>query len=103
MKKFLILYRSSMPMSEMMAGTTTEQREAGMEAWMGWMKQAGDALVDPGAPIGAGHHVGQQERRDRLFDRAGGVRRGCGEAVRAASPLHDTRRNVDRSSRDDAD
>ena len=44
-------------MSEMMAGTTTEQREAGMEAWMGWMKQAGDALVDPGAPIGAGHQV----------------------------------------------
>lgn len=57
MKRFLVLYRSSMSMSEMMGGTTPEQRQAGMEAWMAWMKEAGDALVDPGAPIGAGHQV----------------------------------------------
>lgn len=33
-----------------MAGSTAEQVEAGMDAWMAWAAAAGDALVDWGVP-----------------------------------------------------
>jgi hypothetical protein len=41
----------------MMANASLEQAKAGMDAWMGWMQQVGEAIVDPDAPIGPGHHV----------------------------------------------
>jgi hypothetical protein len=53
-KRFLVLYRSSTPAREMMANATPEQAKAGMDAWTGWMQQAGDAIVEPGAPVGGG-------------------------------------------------
>jgi hypothetical protein len=52
MKKFLVLYLSSVPASEQMAKSTPEQAKAGMEAWMAWGKKAAGAIVDFGAPLG---------------------------------------------------
>lgn len=50
MTKYLVLYRSGMTASEQMASSTPEQAQAGMEAWMAWAGQAGDAIVDLGSP-----------------------------------------------------
>ena len=50
MTKYLALYRSGMTASEQMASSTPEQAQAGMDAWMAWAGQAGDAVVDLGSP-----------------------------------------------------
>jgi hypothetical protein len=49
---YLVLYRSSMTADEQMAQSTPEQAQAGMDAWMAWAEQAGDAVVDLGTPLG---------------------------------------------------
>jgi hypothetical protein len=54
MKKYLVLYLSSVPASEQMAKASPEQAKAGMELWMAWAKKAGAAIVDMGAPLGTG-------------------------------------------------
>src|SRR5207248_9819108 len=64
MSKFLVLYRSSVPASEQMANATPEQMQAGMDAWKDWEKQAGEAIVDLGAPLGEGRRVGGGAARD---------------------------------------
>ena len=51
MKKFLVLYRSSASAREQMAKATPEMHKAGMDAWLSWMKKAGKAIVDFGAPV----------------------------------------------------
>ncbi len=53
MKKFLVLYHSTVPASEQMKNVTPEQAKAGMDAWMSWAKQAGPAIVDLGSPVAA--------------------------------------------------
>jgi hypothetical protein len=50
MPKYLVLYRSGMTASEQMASNSPEQAQAGMDAWMSWAGQAGDAIVDLGSP-----------------------------------------------------
>ena len=50
MTKYLVLYRSRMTAAEQMAQSTPEQAQAGMDAWMAWAQQAGDAIVDLGTP-----------------------------------------------------
>jgi hypothetical protein len=52
MKKFLVLYRSSISAKDQMAGASPEQAKAGMDAWMSWSKKAGPAIVELGAPCG---------------------------------------------------
>jgi len=49
--KYLVLYRATMTAGEQMAQGTPEQAQAGMEAWMAWAGQAGDAVVDLGTPL----------------------------------------------------
>ena len=51
MKKFLVLYHSTVPASEQMKNTTPEQAKAGMEAWMSWAGRVGSAIVDMGSPV----------------------------------------------------
>ena len=51
MTKYLVLYRSQTTAGEQMAQSTPEQAQAGMEAWMAWAQQAGDAVVDLGLPL----------------------------------------------------
>ncbi len=58
MKKYLVLYRSSTPAAEMMANTTPEQMQAGMEDWNRWSQAAGSAVIDLGAPVGDAVTVG---------------------------------------------
>ena len=58
MTKFMVLYRSSTSARDQMANATPEQMKAGMEAWMQWAGQAGDAVVDLGAPLAPAGHVG---------------------------------------------
>lgn len=52
MKKFLILYLSSVSAKDQMAQSTPEQAKAGMELWMAWSKKAGSAIIDMGSPLG---------------------------------------------------
>ncbi len=52
MKKFLVLYRSTMSLKGQMMKMTPAQMKASMDAWVGWAKKSGAALVDMGAPIG---------------------------------------------------
>lgn len=58
MKRFLVLYKSSTPAAEMMAASTPEQMQAGMEEWQRWTAKAGDAIVDIGMPLGDSASVG---------------------------------------------
>ena len=53
MKKFLVLYSSSVSAAEQMKSATPEQAKAGMEAWMAWAQKAGPAIVDLGMPLGS--------------------------------------------------
>jgi hypothetical protein len=58
MPRFLVLYRSPMSPREMMANASPEEMQAGMDAWMGWARDAGSALADFGAPLDATSHLG---------------------------------------------
>lgn len=51
MKKFLVLYRSSQSADNRPAPTSPEQGKAIMDAWIGWAKRTGAALVEMGAPL----------------------------------------------------
>ena len=52
MKKFLVLYRSTVSAMEQMTSSTPEQMTAEMEKWMAWGASAGTALAEWGAPLG---------------------------------------------------
>jgi hypothetical protein len=52
MKKFLVLYRSTVSVKEQMKKATPEQMKASMDAWKVWVQKHGQALVDMGAPLG---------------------------------------------------
>jgi len=67
MTKFMVLYRSSTSARDQMANATPEQMKAGMEAWMQWAGQAGDAVVDLGAPLApAGYSIMQADSAGAL-------------------------------------
>jgi hypothetical protein len=51
MKKFLVLYQSTVSASEQMKNATPEQAKAGMDAWMSWAGRAGSGIVDMGSPV----------------------------------------------------
>jgi hypothetical protein len=58
MNKFMVLYRSDMSARDQMAGSTPEQAQAGMDAWMAWAGKAGEAIVDLGAPLADAAYIG---------------------------------------------
>jgi hypothetical protein len=49
--KYLVLYRSKVSAAEQMEGASSEDAQAGMEAWMQWAGKVGDAMVDMGSPL----------------------------------------------------
>ena len=51
MKKFLVLYQSTVPASEQMKNVTPEQAKAGMDGWMAWAGRVGGGMVDMGSPV----------------------------------------------------
>ena len=52
MPKYMVLYRSSVPATEQMAGSDEEATQAGMELWMAWANRVGAAMADMGSPLG---------------------------------------------------
>ena len=67
MSKYLLLYRAPSSAMEQMASATPEQAQAGMDAWMRWAGQAGDRVVDLGAPLGESTVVGAQGGADGSY------------------------------------
>ena len=57
MARFMVWYRSPFSAEEQMANADPAQAQAGMDAWMAWAKEAGDAVVDLGMPLGKGRHL----------------------------------------------
>ena len=57
MKKFLVLYKSSVPAAQQMAAATPEQMKAGMDLWKTWAQQAHNAIVDLGTPLGHAREI----------------------------------------------
>jgi hypothetical protein len=55
--KFMVLYRSSVPAEDQMAGASPEQAQEGMAAWMRWAETAGPAIADLGSPLGGSRLV----------------------------------------------
>ena len=51
MPKYMVLYRSSVPATEQMAGSNSEAAQAGMELWMAWSNKVGAAMADMGSPL----------------------------------------------------
>jgi hypothetical protein len=56
--KYLVLYRADTAAAEQMAAATPEQQQAGMDAWMAWAGRAGGAIIELGAPLRPGGHLG---------------------------------------------
>lgn len=67
MSRFLVLYRSPVTAAEQM-DVTPEQAKAGMDLWMGWAQQAGNALIDFGMPLGEGKNVTVNGASDSTAD-----------------------------------
>jgi hypothetical protein len=57
MKKFLVLYKSSVPAAQQMTSATPEQMKAGMDLWQAWAQQAQPAIVDLGMPLGNAQEI----------------------------------------------
>jgi len=57
MRKFLVLYRSTMSNREQMMKMPPEQRKPIMDAWASWATKSGPALIDVGAPLGDSTHI----------------------------------------------
>ena len=53
MTKYLVLYMSPVSAREMMADSTPEQMQAGMDLWLAWANENREAIVDLGMPLGA--------------------------------------------------
>jgi hypothetical protein len=66
MAKFMVLYRSPTPATEMMTQMTEEQRKAGMDMWMAWSEKVGTALADFGMPLGESRSVGSDSRDSQV-------------------------------------
>jgi len=71
MARFMVLYRSQFSAEEQMANADPAQAQAGMEAWMTWAKEAGDAVVDLGMPLGKGRHLDGSQVAQSDSDAAG--------------------------------
>src|ERR1700740_1102350 len=57
MKKFLVLYLSSVPAAEQIAKATPEQAKAGMDLWMSWATKHSGSILEMGSPLGTGLHM----------------------------------------------
>jgi hypothetical protein len=71
MARFMVLYRSPFSAEEQMANADQAQAQAGMDAWMAWAKEAGEAVVDLGMPLGRGRHIDSSQAAASDADVAG--------------------------------
>ncbi len=57
MGRYIVLYRASQSAVEATTNMTPEEMKKGMEAWMTWVQNCGDSLVDIGTPLGDGRRM----------------------------------------------
>ena len=57
MKKFIVLYAAPIDAMQQMDGSTSEEKEEGMKAWMEWAASCGGNLVDMGNPLANGTRI----------------------------------------------
>lgn len=55
--RYVVLYKASTSVRERFAQATPEQAQQGVQLWIDGQARLGDALVDPGRPIGRAMHV----------------------------------------------
>ena len=84
MKKFLVLYRSSISARDQMANATPEQAKAGMDAWMAWAKKNGRTIVDLGSPLGGAQRL-KGDKTERGDDTIGGFSIVQGESMESVT------------------
>lgn len=62
MSRFLILFNAPEPMSEFMARSTPDERQAGLDAWVKWRAEAEKSVrFEFGAVVQAVQRIEQQE------------------------------------------
>jgi len=88
MGKFLVLYSAEADSLQTMSAMTPEQSAAGMALWQSWAEACGPALVDLGAPLGSGNHVGASPA-------APSASQVCGYSVMEADSLEDVTRMLE--------
>jgi len=54
MKKYVVIYHAPIDAMQQTEGSSEEDMDNGMEAWMTWARKCGDKLVDLGTPLGNG-------------------------------------------------
>lgn len=52
MHRFIALYRAPQNVAERFAQATPEEAQQGLQLWIDWSARIGDALIDPGKPLG---------------------------------------------------
>lgn len=52
MTRYIVLYRAPLDVAQRFATATPEEAQLGMQAWIDWSAELGDALLDPGKPLG---------------------------------------------------
>lgn len=57
MKKFIVIYHAPVDAMQQTEGSSKEDMDNGMEAWMAWARKCGDNLVDLGTPLGNGQKL----------------------------------------------
>jgi hypothetical protein len=90
MPKYMVLYRSSVPATEQMAGSDPAAAQAGMELWMAWGNRVGAAMADMGSPlsgVGTVTSSGSKAENSRPF--VGGFSVLEADSVDAANKLLD--------------
>lgn len=58
MKKFIVLYHAPAEAMNQTANMKPENQAKSMDAWMQWVKNCGDKLIDLGSPLINGQHLG---------------------------------------------
>jgi hypothetical protein len=52
MNRYIVLYRAPLSVAERFAAATPEEAQEGLKLWVAWSEKLGDALLDPGKPLG---------------------------------------------------
>ena len=71
MNRYIVLYKAPLDARERLATATPAEAEIGMRKWGEWGQGLGDALVDPGGPLGSGAKVTTAGRTDGNDDIVG--------------------------------
>jgi len=62
MAKFLVLYNSPTAAAKMMANSSPEQMQEGLDMWNEWFAKVGNSIVDLGTPLDEGKRLDERSR-----------------------------------------